>query len=125
MTGRRLLRNADTGAVILARVKWCDTFWTRFRGLMLSAPLPPDEGLLIVYRAESVAGAAIHMFFMRFAIAAVWLDREFHVVDAMLAKPWRPYYAPQAPAQYVLEAMPSLLERVAVGDRMAFEPSPG
>ncbi|MBN1287271.1 MAG: DUF192 domain-containing protein [Anaerolineae bacterium] len=115
------MRSAETGAVLLKRVRWCSSFWCRFRGLQLRAPLPPDEGLLIAFGGASIAGSSIHMFFMRFAIAAVWLDGEFRVVGAALAKPWRPYYAAGAPAQYVLEAMPALLERVKVGDRVVFE----
>ncbi len=31
------------------------------------------------------------MFFVGFPIAAVWLDARGVVVDAKLAKPWRPY----------------------------------
>ena len=87
---------------------------------MLRPSLSPDEGLLLAFEGESVAGTAIHMFFMRFAIAAVWLDCEFRVVDSALARPWRPYYAPRTAAQYVLEAPPALLERVAVSDRVTF-----
>jgi hypothetical protein len=117
----RVMRNAETGDVLLQRVRWCSGFWCRFRGLMLRGSLSPDEGLLLVFGRESVAATAIHMFFMRFAIAAVWLDSEGCVVSAKLAKVWRPYYAAEAPAQYVLEAPPALLERVAVGDRFVFE----
>jgi len=43
------------------------------------------------------------------------------VVDAKLAKPWRPYYAPARPARYLIEAPPSLLERVTVGERLTFD----
>ena len=122
MSGQwRVMRNADTGEMILRRVQWCSGFFCRLRGLMLRGPLAPDEGLLIVYGGESIAGSSIHMFFMRFAIAAVWLDSEFRVVSKRLAKPWRPYYASEKPAQYVLEASPALLERAAVGDRLVFE----
>ncbi len=122
MSDWRTMRRADTGEVLLERVKWCASFWCRLRGLMLRAPLASDEGLLIVYGGESVAGTSIHMFFMRFDIAAVWLDSEFRVVSATLAKAWRPYYASRQPAQYVLEAPPALLEQIHVGDRMVFDP---
>jgi len=43
------------------------------------------------------------------------------VVGAVLARPWRPYYAPRAPACYLIEAAPALLDRVALGDRLVFE----
>jgi hypothetical protein len=43
------------------------------------------------------------------------------VVDAKLAKPWRLAYLPQKPAQYYIEGVPALLERVAVGDQLRFD----
>jgi len=42
------------------------------------------------------------------------------VVDTVLAKPWRLSYAPQAPARYVIEGHPRLLELVQVGDHIQF-----
>ncbi|NDJ62138.1 MAG: hypothetical protein GYB67_13505 [Chloroflexi bacterium] len=117
----RILRNAETNAVILARARLCVSFWCHFRGLQLAPPLPDDEGLLFVTRSEGRSHTAIHMFFMRFSIGVVWLDAEGRVVDMQLAKPWRPAYAPQAPAQYYVEANPTILERLAVGDRLRFD----
>jgi uncharacterized membrane protein (UPF0127 family) len=61
------------------------------------------------------------MFFMAFPIAAIWLDNEFVVVDKVCAKPWRPFYAPRKAARYTLEASPSLLERVQIGNKLHFE----
>jgi uncharacterized membrane protein (UPF0127 family) len=121
MTQYRVLRNAKTGAILLKRAKWCQSFWCHFRGLMLRRSLPEDEGLLFVYERESKIDTSIHMFFCFFPIAAIWLDKEGQVVDKALAKPWRPFYAPRAPAQYVIEARPSLLDRVAPGDRLSFD----
>jgi uncharacterized membrane protein (UPF0127 family) len=120
MANWRVMRNASTGDVVLARAKWCRSFWCHFRGLMLRRDLPDDEALLFVFRRENTSQASIHMFFMFFSIAAVWLDNEGRVVDAKLAKPWRPAYVPAKPARYLIEARPSLLERVKVGDRLTF-----
>ncbi|MBN1964300.1 MAG: DUF192 domain-containing protein [Anaerolineae bacterium] len=116
----RVLRHQQ-GEVVLARARWCASYWCKFRGLMLRASLPPDEGLLFVYRRESVIDTSIHMFFMRFAIAAIWLDAQGIVVDKKLAKPWRPAYAPQKPAQYIVEANPDVLARVQIGDQLTFD----
>lgn len=116
----RIVRRASTGEAVLARARWCQSFWCHFRGLMLRRPLPDDEGLLFVFRRASVGGAAIHMFFVFFPIAAVWLDDERRVVGTALARPWRPYYAPAQPARYLIEARPALLDRVAVGDQLIF-----
>lgn len=121
MSRYRVLRNAETGAVVLGRARWCASFFCHFKGLMLVPRLPADQGLLFVTHAEGRSHTAIHMFFMRFRIAVVWLDASGTVVDKTLAKPWRPMYAPQSPAQYYIEANPDLLDRVQVGDRLRFD----
>ena len=121
MTERRILRNAKTGEVVLARVKLCVSFWCHFRGLQLVPQLPQDEGLLFVTSSESRSNTAIHMFFMLFSIGVVWLDASGKVVDKQFAKPWRPMYAPRSPAQFYIEANPSLLDRVQIGDRLRFD----
>ncbi len=117
----RVLRSADTGAVVLPRVRLCAGFWCHFRGLQLVRHLPEDEGLLFVTNREGRAHTTIHMFFMLFSIGVVWLDREGRVVDQQLARPWRPAYAPAEPAQYYLEANPTVLERVRRGERLRFD----
>lgn len=88
---------------------------------MLRRSLPADEGLIFVYKRMSVINTSIHMFFCFFPIAVIWLDTNLIVVDAKLAKPWRPSYIPQKPAQYFIEANVELLERVSVGDQLVFE----
>jgi uncharacterized membrane protein (UPF0127 family) len=117
----RVLRNADTGAVVLARARWCASFLCHLRGLMFVMHLPKDEGLLFVTKSESKTNTAIHMFFMFFSIGVLWLDKTGRVVDKKLAKPWRPMYAPRDPAMYYLEANPDVLERVEIGDRLRFD----
>ncbi len=121
MRERRVIRNARSGTVVLGRAIWCASFFCRFRGLMFRRSLPQDEGLLFVFGKESVGATSIHMFFVGFPIAAEWLDAGGTVVDARLARPWRPYYAPARPAKYLIEAGPDLLERVQVGDRLTFD----
>jgi uncharacterized membrane protein (UPF0127 family) len=121
MADWRVIRCADSGEVVLARAKWCQNFWCHFRGLMLRRSLPEDEGLLFVFRRQSVAETTIHMLFMLFAIAAIWIDDKGRVVDTKLAKPWRPVYAPAKAARYLIEAHPVVLERVKVGDRLTFD----
>ena len=116
------LTNLTTGQTIARQIVPCDTFWKRGRGLMLRGrrTLAEDRVYLFVERRESVAQTAIHMFFVFFPIAVVWLDRDRQVVDKKLARPFRPYYAPRHPAKYYIEGPPSLLERVSVGDRLKF-----
>ncbi len=117
----RTVHNLTRNAVALAKGHWYANSWDHFRGLMLRPGLPEDEGLIFVYRTPSKTNTTIHMLFVFFSIGVVWLDENLKVVDAKLAKPWRPYYAPKAPAQYFIEARPSILERVTIGDQLKFE----
>jgi uncharacterized membrane protein (UPF0127 family) len=114
--------NLKTGETIARSVVSCDTFWKRGRGLMFRSQraVAEDQVYLFVERRESVAQTAIHMLFVFFPIAVLWLDRERQVVDKVLARPFRPYYAPSRPAQYYVEGHPGLLDRVNVGDQLEF-----
>jgi uncharacterized membrane protein (UPF0127 family) len=121
MSQYRVIRNADTGNVLVQRAEWCQSYWCHFHGLMLRRTLAEDEALFFVYGQESVVNSSIHMFFMNFAIATIWLDSKGTVVDTVLAKPWRPAYFPSKPAQYILEAHPSRLDLVQKGARLVWE----
>jgi uncharacterized membrane protein (UPF0127 family) len=121
MSKWRVLKQTGNDKIILKRVKLCDNFWTRFRGLQLVRHLPEDEGLLFVTGSENRANTTIHMFFMFFSIGVVWLDASGKVVDKCFAKPWRPAYAPHSPAQYFIEAKPGILDKVQIGDVLRFD----
>ena len=107
--------------VLLSRVKWCDTFGARLRGLMLRGSLAPGEGLVLVWSRASVVESSIQMLFVNFDIAAIWLGEDRRVVHTALARKWHPYYASPRPARYVLEGPPALLERITVGESLRFE----
>ena len=112
--------NETRGERLLKRVRRCAGFLSRLRGLTFRRYLDDDEGLLLVGRRESRTDVAIHMLFVFFPIAAVWLDGSGRVVDARLARPFRPLYVPRASARDVLEGPPTLLERVSIGDQLRF-----
>lgn len=116
-----MLINQTTGDTLTRHVVLCDTFWRKLKGLMFRRALPADCAYVFVYGRESVVDVSIHMFFVPFSIAVIWLDREQRAVDKVLARPWRPYYAPQRAAQYFVEGAPELLERVRVGDRVVWK----
>lgn len=67
------LRNRETGEVVLDQLEHADSWWSRFRGLMLRAPLEHGRGLLIE------PCTSIHMMWMRFPIDAIWLDADYRV----------------------------------------------
>jgi uncharacterized protein len=117
----RVVRNATTESVVLPRARVCASTWCHFKGLQFSRTLPPGEGLLFIYPRESRSSTAIHMFFVFFDISVIWMDANRQVVDTTLARPWRPFYAPAAPAQYFIEARPEILDQVSVGDILRFD----
>jgi uncharacterized protein len=107
------LKGVD-GTVVCEQCLVADKPWSRMRGLLGRSELPRGEGILL-----RPAGS-IHMFFMRFPIDAVFLDREGTVigVDTRL-KPWRT--ARRKGAKSVLELPAGEAERVglAPGVRVA------
>ncbi|MEW5995923.1 MAG: DUF192 domain-containing protein [Candidatus Zixiibacteriota bacterium] len=83
------------------KIEVADTFWKRFRGLMMRQKLPEGEGMLFKFNNPGRYG--IHMFFMRFPIDLVYLDSGFRVVELKeKIKPWR-LYRPKNKASYLVE----------------------
>lgn len=110
----------ESGAILLRSVRWCSSTWCRLRGLQFRRRLGRSEAILLAHPQESVLQTSIHMLFVFMPIAAIWIDSMGRVTSAQLAKPWRPYYASNEPAQFVLEGHPELLNQVAVGDELNF-----
>lgn len=100
---------------------YCDSFLCRLRGLMFRSDLPHNEGLLLVEARDSRLDTSIHMLFVYMDLAVIWINSEFTVVDSVLARSWRPAYAPHQPARYILEIHPSRLGEFKIGDHVAFQ----
>jgi uncharacterized protein len=62
-------RNLARSTELAGRVELADSFGERFRGLMGRPALEPGSGLWLTGTSN------IHMFFMRFPIDAIFLDR--------------------------------------------------
>jgi hypothetical protein len=72
------------GAVVCARCAIASTPLARLKGLLGRSSLDHDEGMLFPHTGS------IHMFFMRFAIDAVFCDRELRVIKVVRdLRPWR------------------------------------
>jgi uncharacterized membrane protein (UPF0127 family) len=112
--------NRETGQVLIESARWCSSRLCRLRGLQFRRNLKSGEALILVKDKDSIANTSIHMFFVFFRIAAIWINSKGKVTSAQLAKPWRPYYASPEPATYVLETSPDILDKVAVGDNLDF-----
>jgi uncharacterized membrane protein (UPF0127 family) len=78
------LVETDSGRVLVADLEMARSSWSRFVGLMGRPSLATGAGLWIE------PCNSIHMFFMRFPIDVLFLDRQRRVKKVMLnLKPWR------------------------------------
>jgi uncharacterized membrane protein (UPF0127 family) len=110
----------ESGEVLLEKARWCASPLCRLVGLQFRRRLKPGEALILAKRKDSVGESSIHMFFVFFPLAVVWINSQGKVTSAQLAKPWRPYYASPEPASFVLETEPEFLGKVAAGDYVDF-----
>jgi uncharacterized membrane protein (UPF0127 family) len=110
------VRTAE-GAILCERCEIPETASGRARGLLGRDGLEPGGGMLID-RAGSV-----HMFFMRFPIDVVFLDRDREVVGIRhRLAPWRVAGARHAVAALELPAGAAVGARLSEGDVLVIEP---
>ena len=115
---RKVKIRKSTPPFTVVNVKYCDTFFGKFLGLMFSKKIARDHGLLIVEKNETRVNTSIHMMFMNYDITVLWLDRQMVIVDKVLARKWGPFYIPKQPAQYVLELHPSKFSEYSIGEQL-------
>jgi uncharacterized membrane protein (UPF0127 family) len=109
---RHQLIDADTGTVIVARLKIADTFWRRFRGLQFRRELASDEGLLLT------PCRSIHTHWMRFSIDVAMLDHRGLVLQVLTnIRPWR-LVKGTTDTNMILEVISGRLEHQLVGCRL-------
>jgi uncharacterized membrane protein (UPF0127 family) len=106
------LRRED-GSIVCERCVLADTALTRSRGLLGRRDLPRGEGILLK------PASSVHMAFMRFAIDAVFLDRDLRVLKiAADLKPWRAAGKRGAKAVLEIPAGEAARRGLSVGDRL-------
>jgi len=95
----------------VAQLELAGNFAARLIGLMGKKSLPCGAGLLIT-KCNS-----IHMFFMRFAIDAVFVDKAMRVVKIVPGlKPWR--VASCSEARHTLELPAGGAAGIEIGDQL-------
>lgn len=109
-------RPDGTSSVACERCVVASSAWLRLRGLLGRREIAAGDGLLLPRTGS------IHMFFMRFALDAVFLDREdtvLHVAPGL--RPWR--IAARRGARSVLElrAGEVAARGIAPGDRIVLQ----
>lgn len=90
--------------VIARKVKICNSFLSRLKGLMFTRKLEDDEALVLVSKEESLISSSIHTLFVFYPINVLWLDKNFNVVDKRLnIKPFTLSIIPKKAAKYIIE----------------------
>jgi len=107
--------------LIANKVKLCDAFFSKSKGLMFSRRLRKRDALIFVADREGRMETTIHMFFVFFAIDVVWLDKDKKVVDKREnIKPFTPLIIPEKPAEYVVELPKNTARHINRGDILKF-----
>lgn len=115
------IHNLTRPTVLPVNAVWCQSFFSRLRGFTFRSKLGENEGLVLVEARDSRLDTSIHMFFVWTDLAVAWVNSNNEVVDNVIAKAWRPYYAPSRPARYVLEFNPKRHGAFRPGDRISFD----
>jgi uncharacterized membrane protein (UPF0127 family) len=104
------------GTVVCERCEIADRTLPRMRGLLGRSGLEPGGGMLLTPEPS------VHMFFMRFPIDAVFLDRAHEVVGVKHdLRPWKVAGARGAHATLELPAGAAEAARIEVGDVLIIE----
>ena len=116
-----IIRNLSRSVNGPARIRRCESFLARLRGLMFRSHLNVNEGILLEISRDSRLDASIHMFFVPFDLAVIWINSDLCVVDKVLARAWHPAYFPKQAARYTLEIHPDRIDDYNIGDRVDFQ----
>ncbi len=102
----------NTGKVIASEVMLADSFFRRFRGLMLRKRLREGQAMLFDFKRPGRHG--VHMFFVTFPIDLVYLDSGGRVVEIRARlEPWRVHMS-KADSSYLLELPAGTADRLKV-----------
>ncbi|MCK5014600.1 MAG: DUF192 domain-containing protein [Candidatus Omnitrophica bacterium] len=110
--------NTTKNTVIAQKGLMADNFFSRMIGLLNRSSLQDDEALIIT-RCQS-----IHMFFMRFAIDAIFVDKNSCVVGLLKGiKPFRlspiffrSSYVIEVPEGIIVQTETSLGDRIQINE---------
>lgn len=106
------IRNASKDTFIARESTLTENFWARARGLLGRPGFKEGEGLIITHCCS------IHMFFMRFSIDAIFVDKRNYVVG--LAENLKPFSISPVflKSSFVIEVPVGTIShsRTAIGD---------
>jgi uncharacterized membrane protein (UPF0127 family) len=114
-----VVRTAE-GVIVCERCEIPKSSFARMRGLLGRDRLEPGSGMLID------AAPSVHMFFMRFPIDVVFLDRDWRVVRVVHGlRPWRVAGARRAVAALELPPGAAAEAGIKEGDVLSLEEPAG
>lgn len=116
-----LIRNSTSSTNNIYTVKYCASFFSKFVGLMFRKRLDEAKGIVLVQNKDARLDSAIHMLFMNFDIAVIWVNENHTVVDKVIAHRWAWYYCPIIPAKYTIELSANAYDQFNIGDKLTFE----
>ena len=103
------LYNKSKNLIVSNKLHIADTFFKRLAGLILEKSIGEDEALLIT------KCYSIHTYFMSFPIDAVFLDKNFKVIEIIALKPWR--FSKFYNSEYVAEFNYGYVyDKISIGD---------
>lgn len=82
------------------KVKICNSFLERFKGLMLKNKI--EYPLLFIIPKHYIVKAKIHSFFMRIPIDIIFIDDEDIIFETCSLRPWS-FYTPIKESKYIIE----------------------
>lgn len=117
-----MLSNESRKIKIIDNVKFADSFWRRFKGLMFERKENFNYALIFELGNKTRIEGSIHMLFVFFPIDVVYLDEEKGVIEiAKNIKPWTLNYTPKKPAKFFIELPAGKAERISLEDRLEWQ----
>ncbi len=117
-------QNVTRGTLLCERLSRAGGVWGQTRGLLSHDRLDPTDGMLFE-RSRFVPFMSMHMFFMRFPIDIVFLDRQGRVLKVNRElRPWR-LSSLVFGARFALELAAGAASRshTELGDLITIEPA--
>lgn len=108
-----MILNKSTSEIIDIKIEYADTFFKRFKGLMLKKDI--DFGVVFA----NLSGSSIHTMFMRFEIDVYFLDENNVIYEKVSLKPWR-FHSPKRRPESILETKRNYVS-LKIGDKIEFQ----
>ncbi|HNV01283.1 MAG TPA: DUF192 domain-containing protein [archaeon] len=108
------------GKTIMKKVKLATTPLERMKGLMFEDEKKFNYALVFTSPNEGKLESSLHMMFVFFPIAAIFLDANKIVVDKTTLTPFTVNYTPKKAAKYVIELPVKEAKVIKIKDKVSW-----